>query len=85
MPKVKLAAKCHVDKKVREAGEIVELPDEIAPHFGEVIVEKEETLESLSKMRKDAIIALAYTRGIETVPDSATIREIAELILAQKK
>lgn len=37
MKKVKLAAACHVDKKEREAGEIVELPDELAEHFGEVI------------------------------------------------
>jgi hypothetical protein len=37
MKKVKLAAACHVDKKEREAGEIVELPNELAEHFGEVI------------------------------------------------
>jgi hypothetical protein len=37
MKKVKLAAACYVDKKEREAGEIVELPDELAEHFGEVV------------------------------------------------
>jgi hypothetical protein len=37
MKKVKLAATCHVNKEIRQAGEIVELPNELAEHFGEVI------------------------------------------------
>ena len=37
--KVKLAADCYVDKVVCKAGDIVDLPEEIAEHFGEVIPE----------------------------------------------
>lgn len=33
---VKLAARCLVDGKIREAGEIVELPEVIAKDFGQV-------------------------------------------------
>lgn len=38
--KVKLAADCYVDKEIRKAGEIVDLPEEIAKDFGEVQEEK---------------------------------------------
>lgn len=76
MPKVKLSADCYVGAKTRKKDEIVEVQDEIAADFGEVL-----TLETLSKMRKDAIVSLAYSLGIETVPDSSTIPQIAQMIL----
>lgn len=37
MVKVKLKARCMVDKKDREANEIVDLPESIAADFGEVV------------------------------------------------
>lgn len=40
-----------------------------------------ETVESLMKLRKDELVSLAHERGIETVPDTMTKAEIAELII----
>lgn len=40
-----------------------------------------ETVESLAKMRKDDLVALAVSRGIETVPDELTKVQIAQLIV----
>lgn len=34
---VRLKARCYVNREVREAGETVELNEEIASHFGEVL------------------------------------------------
>lgn len=46
---VELAARCHVDGAIREAGEIVMLPKSIAESFGKIIP-KVKAVEELEKV-----------------------------------
>ena len=45
MTKVKLYGDCHVEGEVRKQGEVVEMPDEIAADFGELVDKPKETAE----------------------------------------
>jgi hypothetical protein len=47
--KVELAARCHVDGREREAGEVVEVDAEIAKFFGKVVKEEKPVVTAAEK------------------------------------